>query len=233
MPLYDLSPIVTPETPHWPGDQDFTRAERWRIADGSSVNVGTVTTTSHIGAHIDAPAHVVDGAATAEAIPLDACIGDCLVIDVADLVDRTVTPHGPAPVAAIRARIAQLLQRTQQTAPAHPAAASAGPMAVERVLLRHRSAPGNDWLPDSPGLDPEFVTWFAGQGGRLIGIDLDSFDPLTSKELPAHHAAIAGGVVMLEGLALAAVPEGVGDLAALPVAWAGADAAPVRAVLRT
>ena len=230
MPLYDLSPIVTPETPHWPGDQDFTRAERWRIADGSSVNVGTVTTTTHIGAHIDAPAHVVDGAATAENIPLDACIGDCLVIDVADLVDLTVTPHSPAPVAAIRERMAQLLHRTQQM---QPTAASAVPMTVERVLLRHRSAPGNEWLIASPGLDPEFVAWFAEQGGRLIGIDLDSFDPLTSKDLPAHHAAIAGGVVMLEGLALAAVPEGVGDLAALPVAWAGADAAPVRAVLRT
>lgn len=229
MPLYDLSPMVTPETPHWPGDQDFTQVQRWRIADGSSVNVATMTTSAHIGSHIDAPAHVIDGGPTIDSIPLDACIGACLLVDVTDLIDRTLSPHAPAPASAIRARIATLPAASAATR--QDDAASVG--GIERILLRHRSAPGSAWLTDSPGIDPEFVTWFAEQGGCLLGIDLDSFDPLTSQVLPAHHAAISGGVVMLEGLALAAVPEGIGDLAALPIAWAGADAAPVRAVLRT
>jgi len=83
-----------------------------------------------------------------------------------------------------------------------------------------------------PGLDPELVEWFGAQGGRLLGIDLDSFDPTDSKELPAHHAALTHGVVILEGLDLGPAPEGVSELMALPVPWLGADAAPVRAVLR-
>jgi arylformamidase len=57
-------------------------------------------------------------------------------------------------------------------------------------------------------------------------------DPFDSKTLEAHHALAAGGVVNLEGLALAGVPPGLYELIALPLRIAGLDASPVRAVLR-
>ena len=45
--LYDLSPTIRPEIPVWPGDTPFEH------------NVSDIRTTVHVGAHADAPLHVV------------------------------------------------------------------------------------------------------------------------------------------------------------------------------
>ena len=67
---------------------------------------------------------------------------------------------------------------------------------------------------------------------RLIGIDSPSLDPEDSKTLDAHHAVAAADMRILEGLVLDDVPEGRYELIALPLKIAGADASPVRAILR-
>lgn len=216
MPIIDLSPAVHAHTTHWPGDRGFELVKRWSIEAGDSVNVASVSTTTHIGAHIDAPLHVIEGAPAVDQTPLDACVGPCWVLDVSHLAARR--KRTLAPVAASEVR--ELLEH-QSTGP------------VARLLLRHAWEPSSDAHADLPGIDPQFVGWFADQGGRLLGTDLASFDSARSTEMPAHRAAIAGGVVMLEGLDLSRAPEGGSELIALPVRWAGADAAPVRAVLRT
>jgi len=66
----------------------------------------------------------------------------------------------------------------------------------------------------------------------LVGIDTPSVDPPSSKALPAHQAFARTGVSILEGITLAAVPEGRYELIALPLPLEGFDASPVRAVLR-
>ena len=99
-------------------------------------------------------------------------------------------------------------------------------------MLRHYAEQPSGWHPALPGIEPELVEWFAAQRGRLLGVDLASFDPAESKDLLAHRAGIAGGIVLLEGLDLSAAPDGEAELIALPLPWAGADASPVRAVLR-
>ena len=54
-----------------------------------------------------------------------------------------------------------------------------------------------------------------------------------SKDLPAHAAFFAHDISIIEGIVLDAVPEGRYELIALPLRIEGADASPVRAVLRT
>ena len=71
------------------------------------------------------------------------------------------------------------------------------------------------------------------QGVRLIGIDTPSVDPFVSKDLPAHKMFLKYDMVILEGLVLDEVPEGIYELIALPLKLVGFDASPVRAVLRT
>ena len=69
-------------------------------------------------------------------------------------------------------------------------------------------------------------------GALLIGTDTPSLDPQTSKTMDAHHEVLAGDMRILEGLVLDEVPPGEYELIALPLAIEGADASPVRAVLR-
>jgi arylformamidase len=81
-------------------------------------------------------------------------------------------------------------------------------------------------------LSPEAIEILADRGVRLLGTDAPSIDPLVSKELSAHHACARRGVRILEGLALEGVAPGTYELVALPLLLEGADAAPVRAILR-
>lgn len=81
-------------------------------------------------------------------------------------------------------------------------------------------------------LTPELVHALADRGVRLVGTDAPSVDALTSKELPAHRACLERGVLILEGLNLQGVREGVYDLICLPLSLPDADASPVRAILR-
>jgi arylformamidase len=88
------------------------------------------------------------------------------------------------------------------------------------------------WAPNVTPLLAETVAALDDAGVVLVGTDAPSVDPVDSTALPAHHALCDAGIVNLENLALADVPPGRYELMALPLRILGADAAPVRAVLR-
>lgn len=226
MRLIDVSPALSHDSVTWPGDHPFTMHPTWQIRDGASVNVSRVETTTHIGAHIDAPLHVREGAADISQIPLESCIGDALVVDVSDLVDRSTLPHRAAPAEAVIARIENMLAGEPGSCPA-----VTKPL-PGRLLMKHHAQRPEGWDHETPGIDPPLIHWCTSRGVQLIGVDLDSFDVETSKSLPAHQAAIDGDIVILEGLDLSQATPGRTELIALPIAWQGADAAPVRAILR-
>ncbi|HEX8849992.1 MAG TPA: cyclase family protein [Gemmatimonadaceae bacterium] len=203
MTLHDISVLTSVGTPEWPGDTPFTCGWSARIADGSSVNLTTITASPHVGTHADAPLHVRDGAAAAETLPLAAFLGPALVLDVQgeprDLDEDLV------------ARV---------------------PAGVERLLLRTgASIAGGSFPADWPALSSDAARALTRRGVRLLGVDAPSVDRRESKTLEVHHALFDGGACVLENLDLRGVAEGDYELLALPLRWAGVDAAPVRAVL--
>jgi len=203
--LYDLSPRIDAQSPVWPGDTPYSCTLAWSIESGSSVNVTTLHSTPHVGAHIDAPFHFDAGGATAAELPLEPFLGRCLLID---------------------------LPRAPLVLPAHLEGLDLG--RAERLLVRTNSVGDRRSFPeDFMALSPEAAELLAARGVRLVGLDSPSMDPFTSKTLDAHKALWRGGVGILEGLDLDGVPPGVYELIALPLRLAGACASPVRAVLRT
>jgi arylformamidase len=76
------------------------------------------------------------------------------------------------------------------------------------------------------------VDALGGRGVVLIGTDAASLDPQDSKTMDAHQAVLRHDMRILEGLVLDDVPPGAYELIALPLAFAQADASPVRAILR-
>ena len=81
-------------------------------------------------------------------------------------------------------------------------------------------------------LGPAAAEVLVRAGVRLVGIDTPSMDHATSKDLPAHHVLLRGGVALLENLDLSRVTPGDYELIALPLRIVGGDSSPVRAVLR-
>lgn len=204
--IYDITRLVTPSLPVWPGDTPFSAAHMMRLSDGAAVNLTTLTLSAHTGTHADAYYHFADGAAHPAAMPLEAYIG-------------------PARVITVTLRSGPLL-------PYHfPPGSLNG---VERLLVHsHVSAlANNEWPRVFPYLSVELIERLAAGGARLVGLDSPSVDVFDSADLPCHHALLRHGVVNLESLALDGVPDGDYELVALPLKLDGACGSPVRAVLR-
>jgi arylformamidase len=202
--LWDITPTVSAATPVWPGDTPFSATTTWTIGSDCPVQVSRVTLSTHTGAHCDAPSHYDADGAGIDAVPLDAYIGACRVIDCIGAT-RVIPAH---------------VQDYLQALP---------PRVILRTWLR---APIERWDADFASVDAATIDLLAAHGVRLIGIDTPSLDPQDSKTMDAHHAVRRHGMAILEGVVLDAVAPGDYELIALPLKLAGMDASPVRAVLR-
>lgn len=200
---HDISPVISPRTAVFPGDQPFRREVALDFASGANLLLSAVHTTVHIGAHADAPNHYHPDGAPIDVRPLDRYFGACQVL-------RVGLPRGE------RIRVEHL--RAEVQAP--------------RILFRTDSFPDPDrWNGDFNALSPALIEYLAAQGVVLAGIDTPSVDLADDKVLETHEAIYRSDLAILEGLVLNEVADGLYTLIALPLRIEGADAAPVRAAL--
>jgi arylformamidase len=202
-PIIDISPVISPRIAVWPGDVPFSSRYLCRIDEGANLDLSSITTTVHLGAHTDAPSHYLGGGEGIGARSLSMYLGPCQVIAVDVPRGQRILPqHIPVPI----------------TAP--------------RVLLFTGSFPDPDaFNEDFSSLSPQLVAWLHDRGVILVGIDTPSIDPFSSKALESHAAVAARDMAVLEGVVLGHVAPGSYTLVALPLRIEGADASPVRAVL--
>lgn len=203
MRIHDLSPLLSPDLAVWPGDRPFSREVALSMASGANLDLSSIHTTVHLGAHADAPSHYGLGAPSIEALALAPYYGPCQVMRVSVARGARILPGDLT-----------------------------GPLRAPRLLLHTGTFPDpTRWNTDFASLSPELVDHLHGAGVVLVGLDTPSVDPFESKALESHQALLRTGMRNLEGLVLSQVPEGLYTLVALPLRLAGADASPVRAVL--
>lgn len=201
--LIDISPLISPRIGVWPGDTPYAQRYLCRLDQGANLDLSTIETTVHLGAHADSPSHYRAGGAGIAARSLDRYFGPCEVVRVQVERGARVMPHHLP-----------------------------GPVTAPRVLLHTGTFPDPDaWNADFAALSPELVAHLHDQGVTLVGIDTPSIDPQASKALESHQAVADRDMAVLEGLVLEHVPPGRYTLVALPLKLEGADAAPVRAAL--
>lgn len=204
----DISLPITPASVPWAGLAGPVVAPIARIADGDSVNVGILTACLHTATHADAPLHVdADGAA----------------IDAVDLAPYL----GPA-------RLVRLAGGDAITVDALVAAGlpAEGEWPPRLLVATGRPFDGERWPAAVPHWEAAAAMACVARGVRLVGVDVPSVDPLDSRLLAAHHVFIDGRIAILENLRLDALAAGDYWLCAVPLAIAGGDASPVRAVVR-
>lgn len=206
--IWDISPVLSPALPVWPGDTVFCARITWQMSEECPVEVGQITLSTHTGAHCDAPSHYDPDGQAIDAVALDAYLGPCRVIDLAatDVRERGL----------VEAR--------------HVAASLQGVPA--RVLFKTYAAAPQAWDDGFAAIAADAIELLAAHGVRLVGIDTPSIDPRQSKTLDSHHAVRRYGMAILEGIVLDDVAAGDYELIALPLKLRGLDASPVRAVLR-
>jgi len=205
--LIDISRTIKPAIAVWPGDTRFAMATILAKRAGASVNLTTLTLSAHTGTHVDAPFHFDDHGATLEVLDLSHYWGSAQVVTV----NRAAGELVPADFAHVDlTRAPRLLVRSPM---------SAGDPALFPKAIVYPS--------------PALADYLGCCGIVLYGADAPSMDAIDSRELPGHHALQRNGIAILEGLDLSHAPDGLYELAALPLKIEGGDGSPVRAVLRT
>ncbi len=206
--IFDITRPVHPGTPVWPGDPAFELTWVSSLTAGHAANVARISMGVHTGTHIDAPRHVLGDGAGIDGIALDAFVGKATVVDAGGRpsIDAGFVRH----LLVLNPEPHRLLFRT-----------GAWETAEGEFPSRY------------PRITPEAAEVLAGAGVVLVGTDAPSVDPVDSADLPAHHALLSAGACILENLLLDDVPPGDYEIIALPLRIVGAEASPVRAVLRT
>ncbi len=175
---------------------------------GATVNVTRISSSVHIGTHVDAPYHFIKDGKTIESLPLEVLTGPCYVVQLPDGVDAIT---------------AEVLERTEITPD------------MKRILFGTSNS--HFWAKGETKFQEEFVAitedgaeWLVEHGVQLVGVDYLSVAPFNDSE-PTHKILLEAGVVVVEGLNLCNVMRGFYDLYCLPLKIAGSDGAPARAIL--
>lgn len=99
------------------------------------------------------------------------------------------------------------------------AAENAAPEAAKKILIKGQSV-----------VSDEAAAVFAAAQIDLIGVESQSVGPVDAP-MAVHKTLLGAEIVLLEGIRLSEVPEGVYFLNAAPLSLAGSDGAPCRAIL--
>jgi len=204
--LYDISRELRAGMAVWPGDSPFELRAVLSRAGGDSVNLTTLTLSAHTGSHVDAPYHFSDDGPRMDAVDLSAYWGPAQVVTVA-----------------------------RESGPLEPADFAGYDLGRAPRLLVHSPASDGDPTVFPPAFvypSPALADHLGRLGVVLYGADAPSMDAADSTTLPGHNALRRNGIVILEGLDLSAVPDGLYEMVALPLKIVGGDGSPVRAALR-
>lgn len=211
--IIDLSVSLNQQTQVYPGDPAVEFSVHSTV-ERDGFNLLTVHMGSQTGTHVDAPYHFDDSTARIDELPLERFMGQGVIVDVSAAGAR-----GPITWEYIE-----------------PAAASMEPGCIVLLHTGWSAHYGTDRYFDHPYLDAEACRQLLALGVRTIGIDAINLDETPDEShagvgFPCHHLIAEAAGVIIENLTnLAAVTFSHPVISVLPLAFTGADGAPVRAV---
>lgn len=211
MKIYDISQEVFTCTV-FPGDPQPKREIMMKISEGSICNLTALSMCAHNGTHVDAPYHFLNDGKTIDQVDLERFIGWAFVAD-----------HE----GEVSAEDAKCMLEKAEEAGAMKAGFVAGDgtnckacaEACKRILIKGKST-----------VTLEAAEVFAKAGVLLLGNESQTVGP-EDAPMQVHLKLLGAQVVLLEGVRLEAVPEGIYLLHAAPLNLGGADGAPCRATL--
>jgi kynurenine formamidase len=204
--IVDLTRVLSQATPVYPGDPPFQTSDAL-AHDPVGFNLKTVTTSMHVGTHLDAPRHYFAKGDGVDLIPLDACVGRAVVLKVVP-VDGIV-------------RTADLEDAWNRLSVKRP-----------RVLLStgwETTFGTPAYFSSHPGFEPSLFSFLKKHGVVLFGVDMPSVKYGASDNASCHADLLGAKIVIVETLwNLAHLPEEF-FLSAAPLKLEGVDGSPIRA----
>lgn len=208
MRVIDLSHDICEAMPFFPG------TEAPRIVDSFTIDhhgfaEKSIQFVSHTGTHIDAPCHILPGAATLDRFEIGHFIGPGLVLDVSRIAGRKI-------------EVADLEKEESR-------------ISVVDFVLFH-SGWARHWgdaayFGSYPVLSATAASWITGFKLKGAGVDAISMDEADSASLTVHRTLLAKNMVIVENLVgLEALIGKEFVFSCLPLKIKQGDGSPVRAV---
>ena len=201
MEIYDISQEVFDCTV-FPGDPQPERIWMEKIENGGVCNLTGIKMCAHNGTHVDAPFHFIDGAATIDKVDLNRFIGPAYVAGFDGVIKAEDAQH--------------IMEKAREADKVHP---FPDDRASFRILVKGKAV-----------VSEEAADVFAKEGIKLFGNESQTVGPEDAPKA-VHMTMLSAQIVLLEGIRLADVPDGVYMLSAAPLNLGGADGAPCRAIL--
>ncbi|NLE79760.1 MAG: cyclase family protein [Rhodococcus sp.] len=221
--IVDLTHVLTPQFPLWPGSCPFEMRAVASITTGSAFYLNELRMEEHSGTHVDAPAHAAADGITVEQIPVADLIAPIAVVDIstratsdndalltrADILDWE-SRHGHLPERCIVAMNSGWDARV----------ATPGAFSNQDALGVQRT----------PGFDPEAVDFLVHERNIVaIGSDTLSIDAGRSVTYGAHLNALGAGKYGVEALAnLSRIPASGATVMVGAPTHAGGSGGPAR-----
>jgi arylformamidase len=205
--LYDATLPIHEKMVTFPGDPPFKIKPFFQRQQGDSFDLALMSLGTHLGTHVDPPAHYLAGGATVDEIPLESLVGPAVVLDMRgrSQVDQQALAKAPL------GDHVRVLFKTDN-----------GPRLLEPSFHE-----------DFVHLTEDGARYLVQKNVRLVGNDYLSIERYQNPGAPVHHILLKAGVVVVEGVNLLEVPPGVYEIYCLPLKIKGADGAPARILLRS
>jgi arylformamidase len=205
--LYDATLPIHEKMVTFPGDPPFKIKPFFQRQQGDPFDLALMSLGTHLGTHVDPPAHYLAGGATVDEIPLESLVGPAVVLDM-------------------RGR-SQVDQQALAKAPLGDHV---------RVLFKTDNSPRllePSFHEDFVHLTEDGARYLVQKNVRLVGNDYLSIERYQNPGAPVHNILLKAGVLVVEGVNLLEVPPGVYEIYCLPLKIRGADGAPARILLRS
>lgn len=203
MKIFDISMALDHDTPVYNNNPDKKPIFSIdRDYISSNAYESSIKMNMHTGTHIDAPLHMLQNGNTIEKTELSRLVTKCTVYDFTDIEDKITSDD---------------LKKKHITPGSF-------------ILLKTRNS-------FYEGFDPRFV-YVDASGAEYLkdikvsGVGIDSLGiERAQPDHETHKALLGNGIIVLEGLRLADIKEGVYQMVALPLKLIGTEAAPARVIL--
>ncbi|MGD8983088.1 MAG: cyclase family protein [Desulfobacteraceae bacterium] len=206
MKLYDATLPIQGGMVTFPGDPPFQIKPFFQRQKGDPFDLALMSMGTHLGTHLDPPAHYLERGTTVDQLPLDALVGSGIVLDMTgrpsvdqkDLEESEMGDH-------------------------------------VRILLKTDNGPrllDSSFHEDYVHLTEDGARYLVRRGVQLVGIDYLSIERYKNPGAPVHHVLLEAGIVVVEGVHLLDIAPGPYEMFCLPLRIKGADGAPARVILR-
>ncbi len=203
----DISLTIKSGRVVWPGDPEVKVSKLMQMENGDICNTRHLSCPVHVGTHIDAPLHFIDGGDGIETLPLSSLAGKAKVIEIQDRMK--------IPLSEIKDREIKkgdiILFKT-----------------INSTEFLHKAAFNENYVY----LSTEAARYLVSKKISTVGIDYYSIAGINDNIVECHNVLLGAGVTVIEGLDLTKLGNGEYEFVCLPLKIEGSDGAPARAIAR-